>query len=317
LKNNQSENGGWTLDGIKGKECPGHTGLAILAFLAHGETPSSKEYGSTVAKGIRWLVENQNDKGIIGQSQHTSYGHAMATYAMAEAYSVTSNPLLENPLIKAANVILEGIQPNGGFDYNYAISGRNDSSVAGWNIQALKAVSIAIPKDIQYVQKLNLAMNGMLNNSTLREGKRTIGYTSKGNNLNITAAGTLGMIFTGRIKERETKELMESLSHISPEWNNASIYLWYYTSQAKFHFEKTSKDFQDFNSKMIMTLSNNQNKDGSWDEPSGGGVKGRTGTTAMSALSLMVYYRNLPTLILKSETKTSISIDEDVVKFHL
>jgi hypothetical protein len=38
-----------------GKEHDAMTGLAILTFLAHGETPSSEEFGETVTKGVQYL----------------------------------------------------------------------------------------------------------------------------------------------------------------------------------------------------------------------------------------------------------------------
>ena len=54
LKNHQNADGSWGEDRTK---IPALTALATLAFLAHGETPSSQEYGTCVLKAIRKLIE--------------------------------------------------------------------------------------------------------------------------------------------------------------------------------------------------------------------------------------------------------------------
>lgn len=93
------EKGGWRQLGEKGKANTGMTGLALLTFLAHGETMTSAEYGTTVADGLKFLLQHQDSEGVFQPAgSHTGYGHAMATYAVAEAYSLTGNVLLEEPL---------------------------------------------------------------------------------------------------------------------------------------------------------------------------------------------------------------------------
>src|SRR3989339_16800 len=59
LKKNQQADGSWN------KVKPAMTGLAVLTYLAHGETPSSDEFGPTVEKGIKWLGGNQEQNGLI------------------------------------------------------------------------------------------------------------------------------------------------------------------------------------------------------------------------------------------------------------
>lgn len=326
LKNHQLDNGGWTQSGGPGRACPGMTGLALLAFLSHGETPSSAEYGRTVSSAIRWIVENQNQNGVISRSSHTVYGHAMAAYALAEAYSVTQNVMIREPLIRAVDVIVNGMQRNGGFQYGYdANSNRNDSSVGGWQVQALKAATIALPEEERYQRALQLAMDGMLANSRSQQsGYRTIGYTSPGSNLNITAAGALGMIFSGRTRDRQTTELMASLEPVEPNWAEGrrhAVYLWYYVAQAKFQYDPDSRVFRDFNEAMTREFIANQNADGSWDEPTGGGTNGRTGSTAMGALNLMVYYRHLPTGMLENLQQQApppqAPVDDDIIRITL
>ena len=329
LKDHQLNNGSWTSSGEPGvSSCAGHTGLALLAFLSHGETPASAEYGQTVTAAMRWIVENQTPNGMIQSPGQVTYRHAMATYALAEAYSVTQNILLREPLIRAVDAIVNGMQRTGGFDYNYRTdSDRNDSSVGGWQVQALKAATIAFPENDRYQQALQLAMDGMLLNSQARDGARTIGYTSPGRNMNVTAAGALGMVFSGRARDTKTRELIASVQTVTPNWETISrggVYQWYYVGQALFQYSADGRAFRSFNDAMTRELIANQNPDGSWDETGdGGGVRGRAGTTALGALNLMVYYRHLPTGMIQDQPATPTTPgqpgmqDDDLIRITL
>lgn len=75
LKMKQNPNGSWS---------GGATGFALLAFLAHGERPStesSPEFGETVRKAIDNLC------GRVGRHMN-----AFEVYALSEAYGMTMNP---------------------------------------------------------------------------------------------------------------------------------------------------------------------------------------------------------------------------------
>ncbi|MEX2606414.1 MAG: prenyltransferase/squalene oxidase repeat-containing protein [Kiritimatiellia bacterium] len=309
LRDHQHESGSWTQEGntTGGGYNTGYTGLALLTFLAHGETPSSAEFGPTVAKAIRFLVENQGGNGIFQPAGgHTSYGHAMATYALAEAYTMTENPLLREPLQRGVNVIMEGQQPDGGFDYNYKKGDRNDLSVGGWNLQALKAAAIA-GIDAKVPESLQRAMDGMLIGSAMQDGGRYFRYNANGGGANrtVSAAGTLGLHLSGRYKSKEAKESIQYLelytgSDRLPEWSEndgagGNINFWYYTVQAFFHENPEGRNFRRYMPAMVKALAQNQAPDGHWLFPSEGGIKrGKVFNTTLAALGLMVYYRYLP-----------------------
>ena len=98
LKEHQETDGSWDL--IKrsnlNKETgnAAMTGLGLLTFLAHGETPTSERYGETVEKAIRYLVSSQQADGGFTRlrSGPDVYAHAIATYAVSEAYGLTQIP---------------------------------------------------------------------------------------------------------------------------------------------------------------------------------------------------------------------------------
>ncbi len=322
LRDHQQSNGSWNEKGTaSGGSSAGYTGLALLAFLAHGETPASADFGEAVAKGIRFLVENQDSKGLFQPvGHHTVYGHAMATYALAEAYTMTDNMLLREPLERGVNVIMKGQMPNGGYDYEYKIETRNDISAGAWHVQALKASSIALPDHPEIKKYFQKAMDGMLLGSKRNDnGERPFYYVvtnagkldSRGPRMIISSAGTLGLHLAGRAKSKEARESIKFIEKFAdtdhlPRWGNmetltkdehgGEIMLWYYTVQAFFQEDPNGKNFTRYMAAMVKALAQNQASDGHWDCYSvKGKARGPVFNTTLGALGLMVYYRYLPT----------------------
>jgi hypothetical protein len=83
LKANQAPDGSW------GGHKAAMTGLALLAYSGHCETPASAEFGESCLKGIVYLVDpglKNNGKLATNPGENSwPYEHAIATYALAEA----------------------------------------------------------------------------------------------------------------------------------------------------------------------------------------------------------------------------------------
>ena len=148
LQKQQNRDGSWG-DGPQNYKCA-MTGLSLLSYLAHCETPLSEDFGDTVLKGISFLVDQGMKSPVISlvpQMNEVSYDHAIATYALCEAYTfckqmdIPSIANLEQVVIKAVDQIMKGQNANGGWAYNYNTQpgAHTDLSVTGWNVQALKA----------------------------------------------------------------------------------------------------------------------------------------------------------------------------------
>lgn len=148
LQKQQNKDGSWG-GGGQNYKCS-MTGLALLAYLAHCETPLSEEFGDSVLKGISFLVDQGMKAPVLSlvpQMNEVSYDHAIATYALCEAYAfckqmdIPSISNLERVTVKAVDRILDGQNNNGGWAYNYntRAGAHTDLSVTGWNVQALKA----------------------------------------------------------------------------------------------------------------------------------------------------------------------------------
>ena len=173
-------------------------GLGLLAFLAHGELPSSSRYGDTVRRSIDYLIRTQRSDGLWQHRDSHNYAHAIATYAVSEAYAMTHHPSLGQSMELAIahivdGVIIETLPPRGsmravpgldsggntvscGFwNYNYAdgawtLSGseptlrrgvRKDHSFAGFQLQALKAAMIAESRHPRLATAIQLGLNGV------------------------------------------------------------------------------------------------------------------------------------------------------------
>ncbi len=302
LKEHQKEDGSWS-----DEHKPGMSGLALLCFLGHGELPESPEFGETVKKALDWMLA----KGTASQGKMTAdggfggqpavYEHAIMTYAMGEYYSMTKDDRFAELLKQAVGYIVAGQNPLGGWDYRYAKSQRNDLSVAGWQIQALKAAHLtglgipgvdeALDKSMDFIKKWQGNEGGF-------------GYTGPENRLSLTGVGVLCTYFWKESKDRTVKEgidfLLGKVTEVKYKGGKtpADLYGWYYDTQACLMFggsawSKWNKMFQE-------EIVDNQSPDGSWPptggahlqpKPDGAGPYYRT---TLCCLMLEVFYRYMP-----------------------
>jgi hypothetical protein len=301
LKNNQSPDGSW-----RGQDITAMTGLALLAYLAHGEVPGSSEFGESVTRGLKNLLARQDDRGFFSKNV---YAHAIATYAMAEAFTLTRILELKTPLEKGVRIILDGQQPNGGFDYNYRKEQRFDTSVTGWQIQALKAALIAgiklpgldeaLQRSARFLQSEAFAADG---SGFVYEGKPG-STTAKGGRPSMTGVGTLCLQMLGKPTSPQVRIGLKALHKTDLDWpdsGKAGVYSGYYITQAKFQGRDKEEWFR-WNKLMQTKLLARQNPDGHWEQgdyDNGSHVY----TTTLCTLMLEVYYRYLPTYAKQPES---------------
>ena len=312
-------------DGSFGKENKvGITGLAILAYLGHCETPDSAEFGDSCLEAILYLVEQgTKQKGRLGKDTgHGTYEHAIGTYALSEAYSITKFgkrkiPRIRQVLQEAVPIIIAGQQKNGSWDYRYRSfeqTSRWDISVAGWNIQALHAAKYTGLDFPGINDAMDLAMthlrkhqdeNGTFPYSNkVEDGERVKGKAS------LAGAGALALIIgTGNPKDRAVRKSLDFLlDNTKFDWNGGAgteaIYGWYYATQVCFQvggtsWRKWNRGFQD-------VVIDQQLESGAWapDGPKnqqrgaarsyGAKADAELYRTALACLMLEVYYRYLP-----------------------
>ncbi|MEE9394262.1 MAG: hypothetical protein V3W41_17320 [Planctomycetota bacterium] len=155
LKSRQRRNGAWgprERDEKYGEIRCGKTGLALLAFLGSGHTHlSDGEFKETVAKGQKFLLSQQDKStGHIGRG--SAYSHGIATYALAEAFAMTKDASLRQPLWLAVQRIRRAQldrndRLDGAWTYYYRDENRGYDawprmSVSVWQIMALESARI-------------------------------------------------------------------------------------------------------------------------------------------------------------------------------
>jgi hypothetical protein len=317
LRINQNADGSW---GTNDKEAM--AGLGLLTYLAHGETTASEKYGETVKRAIQYLVARQNEAGEFAKTDTTAgtYSQAICVYALSEAYGMTRILALKSPMEKGVEVLIQGQQAGGGFDYRFEKSARRDTSLGGWCSQALKAAFIAGADNLRLKTAMDLAVADM--KSVQKEDgsfyySRMDSHTTHG----ITAVAVLSMQLLGHDGERDAvKGGLNYLRSAECNWKNPPnwpMYAWYYISQTKFH--QGGGSWTSWNNQFAPQFIRNQNPDGSWTSAGLTLKEGSTGrenmhpvyATTLAALTLQVYYRCLPTYKPIEEQAVEIP-DEDV-----
>lgn len=270
LKATQSPDGSWGTKpefGLKkGMDKAAGAGFAILTYLAHGETPASKEFGPTVQKALDYLinsvyvVKDKNGKLAKDPNGNTpyirmsgaggsEYGFLIGTYALCEAYGMTKNPNAREAAEKTLGRIISGQTATGGWNYNMARvtkDGPDDISFGGWAMQAIKAGKMAgihlpgmeecIKKAVNCLKKRNYSEKaGFVYRATTNH---------KGGSGGLAGVGCLAMQLLGYAKEKEVANALNVMRDWQPSLDkvysyapgkpeNAQYYC-YYAAQCKY-----------------------------------------------------------------------------------
>ncbi len=276
----------------------GVTGLALLALLASGHTHKDGPYRNNVRQGLEFLLAQQRPDGsLAGRATHYAamYCHAMAAFAISEAYAMTHDPRLEEPVRRAVGYTLAAQNPSGG-SWRYMPLNPGDTSQFGWQLMALKSAELAgipIPAQTrsrmrQFLQSVSSGENHGL--AAYRPGlppSRTMTAEA------MTCRQFLGMP-PASATGLEAGDYI--LGHLPGE-GKANFYYWYYATIGMYQLQGTHWDR--WNKALRETLVESQRGSGplggSWDPNTvWGGYGGRVYTTALGTLCLEVYYRFLP-----------------------
>ena len=304
LQANQNSDGSWG-DSFKGSM----TGLGLLCFLGHGETPESQQFGLTVNKAVQWILENgAKFEGRLHMasafSQPGVYEHAICTYALGEYYTMTQDQNVKELFKQAIVYIVQGQGPGGGWMYAYDKTA-DDLSVSGWQIQALKAAHLsklgiygvdeALDKAMAYIERSKGKLGGY-------------GYRGPADKYSLTGVGILCQLFwkgERGVLRKGMEWMLEETEKNEPvkyKGEKADLYAWYYHTQACLMFggtawTKWNRWFQD-------EIVDAQAADGSWpvmvakshgNLQNGNAKSGAVYRTTLCVLMLEVFYRYMPT----------------------
>ncbi|MBN2302237.1 MAG: terpene cyclase/mutase family protein [Lentisphaerae bacterium] len=316
LKKEQRPNGSWA-----GTGATAMTGLALLTYLAHGETPTSVEFGETVEKAIRYLVDASDDRGQLAVFAG-NYDIPISTYALCEAYALTKVPMIKEAAERNMKYIIEGQNAHGSFNYNCR-GDRSDLSYAGWCYQAIKAGLMA---ELEVPGLEEARKKGIMGCKAHSNGVG-FGYGLKSCSA-LTGVGVLCMQLFGAAREPEVRAGLAYMANWRISWTEkvqGSIYHWYYITQAKFHeggetWNSWNKQFspelvrtQIVIPKAILGPTGKMEDIGYWEGPeiNKGHSGGLVMDTSMCAMMLQVYYRYLPTFKKPEEMDVQENIISD------
>jgi len=276
----------------------GVTGLALLAFLAAGQTHLDGRYRSNVRRGIEFLIQNQAwDGNLAGQavSYEFMYCHAMAAFALSEALGMTGDARLREPVRRAVGYTVACQDPRGG-GWRYKPNEPGDTSQLGWQVMVLKSAELAeipMPRNVRngvvrYLQSVSSGRHG--GRASYRPGEQATH--------SMAAEAMVCWQFLGLAREHPAcNEAGDYLLERLPGVGEYNLYYWYYGTLAMFQLQ--GEHWRRWNEALQAALLDRQVKDGpragSWDPDDLWGCHGgRVYATALAALSLEVYYRYLP-----------------------
>lgn len=299
LKQTQNADGSWG-NGNRGAM----TGFALLAYLGRCETPMSIEYGESVLNGIIYLIDlGKKNNGLLSQTttgHHPVYEHGIATYAIAEAYTFCRQlgikvPELDETTRKAAEIIIKGQGPTGGWLYGYTAARGGDNSVGFWQIQALKAcqhTGLWEPGDLDRPLRLSVEWLKSVQGTNGAIGYRNSASRSPG----LTGGGVLCIQLVEGPRASAARKGIEYIvknSEFKWEDTSANLYYHYYNAQAMINYG--GKEWDDYNERFRDTLLANQSPKGTWTRSHGNhDATNEHMATCLATMMLEVYYRFLP-----------------------
>jgi hypothetical protein len=150
LVTQQKSDGSWDLDSgnnpSKVSAPTVGTALAVLPLLRAGQTPTKGVHSKAVAKGLAFIQSRMkvNEHGCQSPDKGgtSMYGHAIITMALCDALAHTKDQKLRTVAQGAIDFIVYAQDPEkGGWRYEPRAPG--DTSVVGWQLQALASASRA------------------------------------------------------------------------------------------------------------------------------------------------------------------------------
>lgn len=309
LARHQNINGSWSLDGFSSAgDCNGRcrnpgrnsdmagTALGLLPFLGAGQTQLSGDYREVVARGLRFLMENQGSDGDLrfpGGGQ--MYAQGLATIALCEAYALTKNARLKEHAQRGLDFIVRAQHSEGGWRYEPGQPG--DTSIVGWQLMALRSGQMAY---LRVPDEVFVRANRFLDRVQTEPRRGLFGYMpGHAPTPAMTAEGLLSRQYSGwRPSDPRLQAGLDwLLDHFLPRRDWPNMYYWYYATQTMHHMG--GERWQKWNrvlSAILVDLQETEGHEvGSWTpqvelDP----VGGRVYMTALAICTLEVYYRHLP-----------------------
>ena len=297
LTKTQAKDGGWTFDGQNKTDRAAATGLALLALLGGDPQGADKDQNTKAVKaGIKFLAAVQKADGSFAGAD-TLYSHGIAAVALCEGFGITGDG---KRAAQAAVTYTEAAQAKDG-SWGYKTGTTGDTSIGGWQFQALAAARVAgLKTDAKVLKK---ASEFLASVSSAKGSK--YGYN---NAASVSPTRTAIGLYSRTVTEEWTAAEPAVKDGLAYVLKNAPAVAAVTDPYALLYFtgvRRMSEDggWTEWNETVRDTLvrsqvSDDKEKAGSWDpakdDPYIRQYCGRLGTTAVYVLTLQNYYRYPP-----------------------
>ncbi|MFC1498493.1 hypothetical protein ACFLS1_08505 [Verrucomicrobiota bacterium] len=271
LKDEQNEDGTW---GDSSETKLALTSLAVLNYLAHGETPASEEFGLTSEKALKKLIKMAQKENIPDDKIHS---HLIMTTALLEAHNLTHIPIVTEAAKKKLVELLEA-----------------ETVENFWYLLALRSAENTIFFEKEVKAKIELVV---------AESKKNQDKYIKSGNIDGAYFCILAQLLfpSGPLDEQAMNFLSQKTSF---NWGDADqdwqLQRWY--SETLVRFFTGGDIWMDWNKTFAPTLVKACSIHGSWEYPGSKRTTelnmfkdndSHTYSTVMANSMLMVYYRYL------------------------
>lgn len=308
----------------------GLSALAALAFLGAGHTHEQGEYAENLSRVFSYILAQQDSAGSFSAgSGFQMYNDAIATIAVAEAFAMTKDPVLDEPLRRAIGHLVRSQQRGGGWDYTGdTTTNRNDTSITSWVVMAFKSaraagVSVPLATRLRLIEHFDRAveLEGRVwyadKSDNIGASANRPGYRRRYGPAMIATSLFARSAFGFRLDDALSAQQIDQLSSDLPSLDRLrqrdssglhSAYYWYYGTLGMFNVggESWSKwnaalrrSVLEYQERPVTRAGRRRHSFGSWPAfGRGWGQWGRTGSrvysTAINTLTLEVYYRYVP-----------------------
>ena len=320
LSRNQGPEGNWHSNDLW------LVGMGALAFLSAGYLPGRGRYGGTVTRALKYVTRNAKPSGLlnISNAQRDMYNHGLATFALGQAYGMTSDKELSKVLDKALKLISNTQAEDGGWDYRARRQSRgHDLSLAVMQAKALRGamdsglevspevVGSAI-QSVRRYYKTRSGKNGLSNPKAamLEAGQFT--YSGNHGTLAMAAAGVVCMQEFGQYADWRIAKNLDVIQvavgrQAAPGSRSGKLpcedsYTLYYVGQALYQvggkrWRESYPKLRNFLVASQMLNAGDPAQDGMWrDQKRVGGQPGDLYGTAVACFVLAMPNRYLPIL---------------------
>ncbi len=275
------------------------TGMAGIALLCEGSTPTQGKYSENVRKAVEFLLSRSRTNGLIGDPKSDdryTYGHGFGmlflSQVVGEEEFADHRQEIIDVLTRAVEFTGKAQTREGGWGYVSAADGSNfdEGSTTITQVQALRGcrnAGIPVPKEI-----VDKAIS-YIHRCSIQGGAGGVQYNigGGGGRPPISAAAIACLYNAGEYDDSYVPKLLtycDKTLQIGERDDGHWHYAHYYFAQVK--YRQGGKEWENYRDKIYRKIINEAASDGSWSQ----GYIGTVYTTAINLTILQLEKAALP-----------------------